>query len=304
MKLRPIFLTALAMWAGSPLVQATPPNVAGRPVLWSVHFDAERLRSGLGKELFASIDPILTSLSGEHASTPGGKLQSLAICGFQPPKDGGGFPFLADLSFSAEGGGIAQRFQAISKKRDAPVEDLAGFPTIHFQHQGKEVWIAKFNDCRVFVSTSRALLELAVAPGADGFATALPAKPDEMLGGNVEIEPLLAGNPDLRNSELLKLLPHLEFHVLTVGGQLDVNASAELDGERSARRAARMIDGMVAALSMRDAGGVPWDERLTLKQDGPHLGMQLHLEPGEAKKLFDNFAHEIASSTQAKKDDE
>ena len=306
MKLRSIIIAALALWAGGSSARAAAqPIVAGRPVLWSVHFDAERLRSGTGQELFTSLDPMLASLSGGKSSTPGGKLESLSIFGFEPPQgSGGGFPVFADLSFSSEGGGISQRFEAISKKRDAPTENIAGHPAIHFQHQGKEVWIAKFTDDRVFVSTSRGLLEQALAPGADGFAASLPAKPGEMLGGNVEIESLLAGNPAFRDSELLKLLPHLEFHLLSENAQLDLDASAELDSERSARRAARMIDGMVAGLSLQDPHGVPWDERLVLRQDGPRLAMHLHLEPQEAKKLFDGFAREIDNQTRSAKDSE
>ena len=247
------------MWAGgSSAGAASQPIIAGHPVLWSIHFDAERLRSGAGKELFTSLDPILTSLSGDKSSAPGGKLQSVAIFGFEPPPGSAGdFPVLADLSFSSEGSGISQRFEAISKKRDAPIEDIAGYPAIHFQHQGKGVWIAKFTDDRVFVSTSRGLLELALAPGAGGFAASPPAKPGEMLGGNVEIGSLLAGNPALRDSELLKLLPHLEFHVLSGDAAIDLDASAELDSERSARRAARMIDGMVAGLSLQDPTACP-----------------------------------------------
>ena len=303
MKLRLIIIAAFALWAGGSFARAaSQPIVASRPVLWSIHFDAERLRSGAGQELFTSLDPILISLSGDKSSAPGGKLQSLAIFGFEPQKGSAGdLPVFADLSFSSEGEGISRRFEAISKKRDVPIEDIAGYPTIHFPHQGKEVWIAKFTDNRVFVSTSRGLLELALAPGAGGFAASLPARPGEMLGGNIEIESLLAGNPALRDSELLKLLPHLEFHVLSQDAQLDLDASAELDSERSARRAARMIDGMVAGLSLQDPSGVPWDERLVLKQDGPRLAMHLHLEPQEAKKLFDGFAREIDNRTKPAK---
>ncbi len=305
MKIRTILFAGVALWVGGSFARSAQTVAADRPILWSVHFDAERLRAGIGQELFKSLDPVLTSLSGNKASAPGGKLESLAVFGFRPQKSGGdAFPFLADLGFSAEGGGITQRFDAISKKHAAPVEDIAGYPSIHFQHRGKEVWIGKFADNRVFVSTSRGLLELALTPDGGGFAAAVPAKPDEILGGNVEVESLLARNPDLRDSELLKMLPHLEFHVLTSDGRLDVDASAELDSERSARRAARMIDGMAAGLSMRDANGVPWDERLSLKQDGSRLAMQLHLEPQEAKKLFDSLAHEIENKTKAAKDDQ
>ncbi len=311
MKLRStltITTAAAALWTGgftptraarAATAAATAPTatVADRPVLWSVRFDAERLRSGLGRELFSNLDPILTALSGERSSLPGGKLESVALFGFQPPKPGShDFPVLADLTFTADNGGIVRRFEAVSRKHDAPVETVAGFPAIHFAHQGKEVWIGKFSDVRVLVATSRALLEPALASGAGGFTTATPPKPNELLGGNVEIKFLLTGDSALRNSELLNLLPHLDFHILSDGAQLDLDASAELDGDRSARRAARMIDGMVAALSLQSKTDVPWDERLTLKQDGAQLAMKLHLEPQEAKKLFDNFVREIQNA--------
>ncbi len=298
MKLRSILLVASTIWAGASFAQ-TVPTVAPSPVLWSVHFDAERLRTGAGQELFASLDPMLTALSGQNASVPGGKLESVAVSGY-PPRKGSGdpFPFLADFRFSAEGG-VSRRFEAISKKRNAPVEELAGMPTIHFGHQGKEVWIAKIDDTRVLMSTSRAVLTTALAPDGSGpVADAVPRRPTEILGGKIEIEPLLGASPALRDSQLLKLLPHVEFHLLSEGGQLDLDASAQLDSERSARRASRMIDGMVAALSMHDAGGVPWDERLALKQDGGRLSMQLHLEPQEAKNLLDGFAREIESKAK------
>ena len=286
------------VWVNASFAQNVPPVVAS-PVLWSVHFDAERLRAGAGQELFASLDPMLTALSGHNAAVPGGKLESFAVSGYPGQKGSGDpFPFLADVRFSSEGGGIAGRFEAISKKRNVPIEELAGVPTIHFQHQGKEVWIAKVNDSRILLGTSRTILATALESNGSGSASATPPKPTEMLGGKVEIEPLLAANPTLRDSQLLKLLPHVEFHLLSEGGQLDLDASAQLDSERSARRAARMIDGMVAALSMHDASGVPWDERLALKQDGGRLAMQLHLEPQEAKKLFDGFAREIESKVK------
>ncbi len=302
MKLCSILIASFALWAGGPFAQAAAPAFAGRPVLWSVHFDAERLRSGAGQELFADLDPILTSLSGDKSSAPGGKLESLALCGFQPQPGGSDpFPFLADLRFSSEGGGISPRFEAVSKKHGVPIEDTAGYPTMHFQHEGKEVWIAKCNDSRVLVGTSQGLLQWALTSDEGGFAAAMPPRPNEMLGGKVEIQSLLAGNPVLRNSELLKMLPHLEFHILSEGAQLDLDASAELDSERSARRAARMIDGMVSALALRDPNGPPWDERLALKQDGPRLAMKLHLEPQEAKKLFDSFAREIENGTKSAK---
>ena len=305
MKLRTLFLTASALWAlGSPVHAAPQATVAGHPVLWSVHFDADRLRTGVGQELFASLDPILTTLSSDKSSAPGGKLQSLAIYGFEPQKGDGHLPFLADLRFSADGGGIARRFEAISKKRNLSIETVAGSPALHFQHEGKEIWIAKLDDTRIVVCTSRGTLELALAPGANNLATALPSRTDEVLGGDLEIKRLLADHPDLRDSELLSLLPHLEFHVLTAGENLDVDASAELDNERSARRAARMIDGMVAGISLRDTGGVPWDERVSLKQEGARLAMRLHLEPQEARKLFDLFAREIENHKKAPKDDE
>ncbi len=305
MKLRLIFTAIFTLWVSGLSAQVTPPTtVGGRPVLWSVHFDAERLRTGAGKKLFADLDPILLPFSAEN-SPAGGKLESLAIFGFQPQKDGGNkFPLVADLGFSADGGGVSPRFEAISKKRGAPVESIDGHPAIHFQHQGREVWIAKINETRVLVSTSRDFLELALAAGADGPIASLPPRPDEILGGNVEIKPLLANNPALRDSELFKLLPHLDFHISSKGEQLDLDASAELDSERSARRAARMIDGMVAALAMRDASGVPWDDRLVLKQDGPRLAMQLYLEPEEAKKLLDSFARDIETHAKTAKDDE
>ena len=304
MKLRTLFFTASALWTlGSPVHAAPQGSVAGRPVLWSVHFDADRLRTGAGQELFASLDPILTAFAGDKSSAPGGKLKSLTICGFEPQGGEGHLPFLADIRFSAEGGGVSRRFEAISKKRNLPIETVAGSPAIHFQHQGREVWIAKPDDTRILVSPSRPMLELALARGADS-PTAAPSRPDEVLGGDLEIKRLLADHPALRDSELLGLLPHLEFHVLSAGENLDVDASAELDSDRSARRAARMIDGMVAGISLRDAGGVPWDERVSLKQDGPRLAMQLHLEPREARKLFDLLAHEIESHKKAPKDDE
>ncbi len=305
MKLRTFFLTASVLWAFGPLTNAAPPpTVAGRAVLWSVHFDAERLRTGAGQELFASLDPILSVLSGDRSSVPGGKLESLAIFGFEPQKTDGAFPFLADIRFSADGGGVSRRFEAISKKRNLSIETVAGSPAIHFQHEGKEIWIAKLDDTRIIVSTSRGTLELALAPGANVLANAATSRPDEVLGGDLEIKRLLADHPDLRDSELLSLLPHLDFHVLTAGENLDLDASAELDSERSARRAARMIDGMVAGISLRDVGGVPWDERLSLKQDGARLAMQLHLEPHEARKLFDLFAREIENHKKAANDDE
>ena len=305
MKIRTFFLTASALWAFGSLASAAPPNTfAGRPVLWSVHFDADRLRTGAGQELFASLDPMLTILSSDKSSAPGGKLKSLAICGFEPQKGEGHLPFVADILFSADGGGITRRFEAISKKRNLTIETIAGSSVIHFQHQGREVWIAKHDDTRIFVSTSRATLELALAAGSNSLTAATPPRPDELLGGDLEIKRLLADHPDLRDSELLGLLPHLEFHVLTAGENLDVDVSAELDTERSARRAARMIDGMVAGISLRDAVGVPWDERVSLKQDGAKLAMQLHLDPKEARKLFDQFAHEIQNHKKAPKDDE
>ena len=300
----PFLATAVARWAGGSFAHAALPGApADRPVLWSVHFDAERLRTGAGRELFADLDPILTSLSGDKSS-PGGKLESVAISGFRPQKSSGDpFPFLADLRFSAEGSGISQRFEAVSKKRNVPIEDAAGHPTMHFQHEGKEVWIAKWSDTRVLVGTSPGLLAwAAAAPAADTPAASPSPAANEMLGGHVEVQSLLAQVPDLRDSELLKLLPHLEFHVLTAGGRLDLNASAQLDSERSARRAARMIDGMVAAVAMHDPSGVPWDERLVLRQDGPGLAMQLHLEPQEAKKLFDSFAREMEKRQRSDKD--
>ena len=306
MKLRTIFLVATALWSGGSLTRAASQiSVAGRPVLWSVHFDAERLRTGLGQELFTTLDPLLASLSGDKSSTPGGKLESLAIFGFQPHKGNGDeFPFLADLAFSSDGGGISRRFEAVSKKHGAPIEDIAGYPSMHFDHQGKEVWIAKLTDTQIFVGTSRNLLELALASGTAGFAAAVPPRPTEMLGGNVEIAPLLATHPALHDSELLKMLPQLEFHILSDAGQLDLDASAALDSERSARRAASMIDGIVAAFAIHDPNGIPWDERLVLKQDGTGLTMHLHLEPQEAKKLFDHFSHALETHANAAKHDE
>lgn len=305
MKLRTLFLTASALWAlGLPAYAAPPNTVAKRTVLWSVHFDADRLRTGAGQELFASLDPMLTVLSGDKSSTPGGKLRFGSICGFEPQGGEGHFPVFAEIIFSEDGGGISHRFEAISKKRNLPIETVADFPAIHFKHEGKEVWIAKPSDTRIFVSTSREILETAAAAGADNDVTAKSSWPGEVLGGDLEIRRLLAAHPDLRDSELLSLLPHLEFHVLTAGENLDVNASAELDSDRSARRAARMIDGMVAGISLRDAGGVPWDERVSLKQDGSKLAIQLHLEPREARKLFDLFAHEIENHKKAPKEDE
>lgn len=302
MKLRPLLIAAAALWVGGTSVHAaTPPTViADRTVLWSVRFDAERLRSGVGQTLFANLDPILTVLSGEKSSLPGGKLESVAVYGFQPPKNAGhDFPLLADLTFTTDNGGISRRFDAVGRKHNAPVETVAGYPAIHFDHEGREVWIGKFSDARVVVSTSRDLLEPALLAGAKGFATVASAKPNEMLGGNVEISSLLATNPILGKSELLNLLPHLDFHVLSDGARFDLDASAELDSDRSARRAARMIDGMVAALSIQDTGGVPWDERLALQQDGARLGMKLHLEPQEAQKLLDGFVHEIQQGVKA-----
>ncbi len=305
MKLRSFFLVTSALWALGSLANAAPPTtVAGRPVLWSVHFDADRLRTGAGQELFASLDPILSVLSSDKSSVPGGKLTSLALFGFEPQKADGNLPFLADIRFSADGGGVSGRFEAISKKRNLAIETVAGSPAIHFQHEGKEIWIAKLDDTRICVGTSRGLLESALAPGVNSLVTVPPSRPDEVLGGDLEIKRLLADHPDLRDSELLGLLPHLEFHVLTAGQNLDVDASAELDSDRSARRAARMIDGIVAGISLRDTGGVPWDERLSLKQDGARLAMQLHLEPQEARKLFDMFAREIENHKKAANDDE
>ena len=298
-----IAASASVLWAGGSPAQTTPQTVtatttaataSAAPVLWSVHFDAERLRTGVGKELFANLDPILTALSGEKSSVPGGKLEFLAMTGFQPRKKSGDkFPFLADLRFSPDNGGISRRFEAVSKKRGVPIEPIAGSASMHFEHQGKEVWIAKFTDSRLFVATSRALLEPALSAASAGGITTAPPPADELLGGKVEIGDLLSDHPDLHDSELLKLLPHLDFHVASAGEKLDVDASAELDSDRSARRAARMIDGMVAALALHDTSGVPWDDRLTLKQDGAKLAIQLHLEPQEAKKLFDSFAREI-----------
>ncbi len=301
MKLCSITIAVLALWAGPMFAQAAPQiTAAGRPVLWSIHFDAERLRSGAGRELFASIDPLLTALSGDHSSAPGGKLESLTILGLQPQQgDADTTPSLADLNVSPDGGGISRRFEAISRKRGLAIVDLAGSPTIHFSHEGKEVWIAKFGDNRLFLGTSRDLLESALKSGGTLFAAVIPQRPDEMLGGKVEIKSLLAGNSGLRDSELLKLLPQIEFHLFSDGAQLDLDASAELDSERSARRASRMVDGMVAALSMHDSGGVPWDERLTLKQDGPRLAAQLHLDAREARKMFDSFAREIEIKIKA-----
>lgn len=305
MKIRTLFLTASALWAlGSPVNATTPNTFAGRPVLWSMHFDADRLRTGPGQELFATLDPILTALSREKSGVPGGKLRSLAIVGFDPQKGDGLAPFVVDVHFTADNGGISQRFDAVAKKRNLPVETLAGVPAIHFQHQGREIWIAKADDTRILVGTSRGTLELALAAGANDLAASVPARPDEVLGGDLEIKRLLADHPDLRDSELLSLLPHLDFHVLSAGENLDVNASAELDSERSARRAARMIDGMVAGVSLREVGGVPWDERVSLKQDGAKLALQLHLDPKEARQLFDLFAHEIENHKKAPKDDE
>ena len=304
MKLRLILIAACTLWAGARFAQAAPPlTVAGRSALWSMHFDAERLRTGAGKELFASLDPAMIALAGEKSSAPLPKLQALAVFGFQPQKSGDdNFSLLADLGFSAEGGGISPRFEAVSHKRNVPIETIAGYPSMHFQHEGREVWIVKLSDSRVLLSTSRALLEPALAAG--GLAPSTLPGPDEVLGGDVEIASLLADNPALRASELLKLLPHLDFHIFSAGEQLDLDASADLDSERSARRAARMIEGMAAAASMQDSNGVPWDERLVLKQDGPHLTVQLHLEPQEAKRLFDTFARQIENGAKAVKDRE
>ena len=305
MKLRFLLTVAFSLWAGTLSAQTTPTAaVAGRPVLWAVHFDAERLRTGAGKKLFASVDPALLSLSSGNAPG-GGKLESLALFGLQPQKDGGdGFPLVADLAFSAEGGGIGVRFEAVGKKHGVPIESVGGYPTIHFPHQGKEVWIAKRDDTRVIVSTSRRFLETALAGGADGAGAALSQTPGEVLGGFITVESLLADHPALRDSELFKLLQHLDFHVLSgADDQLDLAASADVDSERSAKRAVKIVDGMVAAFSLRDASGVPWDERLTLKQDGPRLAMGLHLEPGEARALFDLLAHEINDRMNPSKDE-
>jgi hypothetical protein len=301
MKIRSLLLAVCLLSTGRGLLDAAPSTVvAGRPVLWSLHFDVERLRTGPAQELFARLDPFLSSLSGGDAAVPSGRLETFSICGFQPPM---GQPspvsFVADLSFSAASGGIAQRFQAIARKRNLTIEDVAGYPTLHFDHEGREVWIAKLNDTRVLVGTSRDLLQTLLTGGPDALATTLPTRTDEVLGGDVEVETLLTANPNLRNSELLKLLPHLDFHVLSAGDALDVNASAVLDSDRSARRAARMIDGMVAALAMRDPHGVPWDERLVLEQNGARLDMRLHLDSAEAHKLFDSFANEIADGVKS-----
>ena len=270
-----------------------PVGIAGRPVLWTVHFDAERLRTGAGKNLFASLDPILNSLTSDN-SPVGAKLESFAIFGFQAQKNSGeGLPLLVDLRFSAAAGGITPRFEAVSKKHDVPIETLEGYPAMHFEHEGKEIWLAKYSDSRLLLSSARGLLETALQAGPDALATSALQSPDEVLGGKVEVEPLLATNPALSDSDLLKLLPHLEFHVLSAGEDLDVNAAAELDSDRSAERANKMIAGMLAAISLQDPKGIPWDERLALKQNGPQLTMHLHLDPQEAKEMFDRFAQEI-----------
>ncbi len=310
MKLPTILISTFssAWLAGASLTNAapTPPLVAERPVLWSIHFDNHRLRTGIGRNFIDVLSPFLESLSTSNHSAPGSALESVALYGFEPTNDANeAVPFLADLNFSSEGDGVSQRFDAISKKRHLTIEQIGTYPSIHFDLEGQQIWIAKYSDSRLLVGASRALLEKVLTPGTDNFVLAPSENSNELLGGSVEIGRLLADNHALRKSELLKLLPHLDFHITdTVEQQLNLDATAELDSERSATRAARIIEGMTAAMSLRDAKGVPWDERLNLTQDGPHLALKFHLDPQEVKVILDRLVRELQAQVNSAKSDE
>lgn len=303
MKLRPTLLLTVALVAFTPFVAAAAPaSLAGRPVLWSVHLDVNRVRSGVGLELFTNGDadliPRLIATAEKKHGGLGGTLETVAMYGFQPPKnarrDG---PFLANFVFSPTGGNISERFEAIRERRGLPVETVAGYPALHFEHEGKEVLVAKVGDYQVVVGTSRELLEAALKPETGGLASlSSPENARDLFGGSVELKDLPITDATLSKSELLKLLSHVEFHFDTDNKQLNLNVAAELPDERTAKRAARMIEGMTATLAMEDKTGVPWDERLVLGRDGTRLMMSVHLDPQEAKRLLDRAANEVKAA--------
>jgi hypothetical protein len=285
MKFLPLLFAAVAALAAP---QAEPPS----DPLWSVRLSLKDQGSPLQRELIEQLKPLMGHLPMAKFAQDLERLEIHGLLDKERPQDAA---VIVNMHF---GENFPSRILETLKARSTgDAEPIDGQPVLHIVRGTKresafpDYWLANPTGKNLLIGSSRAAiqrgLQLVAAPAA-------PApEGNEWMGMTFDFRSWKSGAP---KSELLAALGNrIDLRFSTEGERLSVSGSSEVADARLAKRARRILDGLVATLASELPQDVaaPLDERFEITSEGNKLTAKLELTPGEFKAWINSVMIDI-----------
>ncbi len=293
-----VFLAAQLSYGG---VHIDLSSAAKPEAVWSVRLYPAQFQTGVAGDLLRSLG-ILTPLQHVETLDPMG-LESLQVTGYGSGGKAQEAQFLADLTLTPSGKSADEVLQLLSQKYQGTPEAISGHSAIRFSLPlgvgagPQDVWLVKVGDKQLLLSPLRSVIETALTGKAAEPGPLGARRENEIFGGMVELD-RLAG--EVHDSELLAQLQHLEFHIQSAADALKLGVSAALKDGRSAKRVARMLEGMITMMSLDEPAGKgpTLDERLQVTTNGGALEVDVALTASESQQLIEALTGSVKNGVR------
>jgi len=276
-------LLAATTLLSSPLLPAAEPS----PLAWSFRLSLEDQKTPLQQQLLKKFQPVLGAFGNLEFLKQLAWVKVVGLTEAQHPDE---TAFILHLHFRDNSTAKAL-LGRLGDKDHGDWEELNGLRALKFsaslQGKGSDVaYLAIPDDHHLVLCSSRPAFEILAATSRETYLA--DAKDGELLGAEFYIPALKEAAAG--TSELLAMLDgHLALKVVPGGEFVDLQSTAEMTNKRSANRARRILEGLVAAMAAQlppDAAA-PLDERLEITADGKNLNARMKLTNAEVQRWLD-----------------
>jgi len=296
MKLRSFVLATTALFAAATASFAALEAEAKPQVDWSVRLYPNQFQAGVAGDLLKSLGaiPLPEKILPDIQLPSVEKIEFAGMGGIGKPAPDS---FFADIQIRPDKTSVDALVDSLKQKYQGIQEDIAGHPAVRFNvplppdspAPSQNFWIARLTEDRFVVSPNRSIMEFALSRDPKDSSALGARRENELLGGLVAIDKLAKGTTD---SDLLAMIQRLEFHLDSTADAFHLAASAALQDAKSAKRAARMIEGMITAMSLDEpsAKGPSLDERLKVTAKDSELNVDVSLDAKESRELIESLS--------------
>jgi hypothetical protein len=300
MKLLTLF--AAALFAGASLFAAdssASAAAASAPApVWSFRLSLQESKTPLQQELLKKFQPVLGVFSSADFFKQLAWIQILGLGDAKHLDDGA---FLLHLHFRDDAT-ARSLVQKLGDKDSGNWESIDGLAVLKInvalQNRGSDTAYLAIPDIRHLVLCSgREALDFFSAMPPESYLSDL--KDGQLLSADFNLGPL---KDVVQGSELLALLGgHVGLKVVPGGEFVNVESSAELADKRSANRARRMLEGLVAAVAAQlpPEAAEPLDERLELTAEDKTLTAKVKLTNAEVQRWLEAIEMDIKTGIEA-----
>jgi len=281
-------LLAATTFLSSPLLPAAEPS----SLAWSFRLSLEEQKAPLQQQLLKKFQPVLGAFGNSEFLKQLAWLKVVGLTDAQHPDE---TAFILHLHFRDNSTAKAL-LGRLSDKDHGDWEELNGLRALKLgaflQGKGSDIsYLAILDDHHLVLCSSRAAFEILAATSRETYLT--DAKDGELLGAEFYIPALKEA---AQGSELLAMLDgRLALKVVPGGEFVDIQSTAEMTDKRSANRARRILEGLVAAMAAQlppDAAA-PLDERLEITADGKNLNARMKLTNAEVQRWLDGIETDL-----------